>query len=136
MTSVEIEENEPRRAGRFIRQEDVVHTQPNKAATTKLSEDAPAKVREPSTVPAVGRHLPYEQSLNLGAIGNCTIAALIDPSARMVWCCYPRVDSDTIFDDLINRSDGKVMARLLSNFSTKYNANKPIDEIPQFSALA
>ncbi|GLK73779.1 glycoside hydrolase family 15 protein [Ancylobacter dichloromethanicus] len=84
-----------------------MHIQPNKAATTKVSEDEPAKVREPSAVPAVGGHQGHEQSLNLGTVGNCTIAALIDRSARMVWCCYPRVDSDTIFDDLINRSDGR-----------------------------
>ena len=35
-----------------------------------------------------------KSTLNLGMIGNCAYSALIDPQARMVWCCLPRFDGD------------------------------------------
>ncbi|MES3012363.1 MAG: trehalase-like domain-containing protein, partial [Pseudomonadota bacterium] len=41
-------------------------------------------------------------NLNLGMIGNCTISALIDAQARMVWCCMPRFDSDPVFHALLD----------------------------------
>ncbi|WP_348754903.1 glycoside hydrolase family 15 protein [uncultured Aquincola sp.] len=45
-------------------------------------------------------------SLNLGIIGNCSISALVDDQARIVWCCYPRFDSDPIFHALLDSADG------------------------------
>ncbi|MEO6032744.1 MAG: glycoside hydrolase family 15 protein [Burkholderiaceae bacterium] len=45
-------------------------------------------------------------SLNLGVIGNCSISALIDAQARMVWCCYPRFDDDPVFHALLDSGDG------------------------------
>ncbi len=44
------------------------------------------------------------QSLDLGLIGNCSISALIDREARMVWCCLPRFDGDPIFHALLGHS--------------------------------
>jgi GH15 family glucan-1,4-alpha-glucosidase len=41
-------------------------------------------------------------SLELGAIGNCSIAALVDRQARIVWCCFPRLDGDPVFCSLLN----------------------------------
>jgi GH15 family glucan-1,4-alpha-glucosidase len=41
-------------------------------------------------------------SLELGAIGNCSIAALVDRQARIVWCCFPRLDGDPAFCSLLN----------------------------------
>lgn len=41
-------------------------------------------------------------SLDLGMIGNCSFAALIDTNARLVWCCLPRFDGDPVFNALIN----------------------------------
>ena len=41
-------------------------------------------------------------SLNLGVIGNCTYGALVDESARIVWCCLPRFDADPVFCSLID----------------------------------
>ena len=35
-----------------------------------------------------------KRSLDLGVIGNCEIAALVDESASIVWCCLPRMDAD------------------------------------------
>jgi len=46
-------------------------------------------------------------SLELAMIGNCTVSALIDEQANIVWCCMPRFDSVPVFDALINsRADG------------------------------
>ena len=45
-------------------------------------------------------------NLNLGLIGNCTISALIDASARLVWCCMPRFDADPVFHALLDSADG------------------------------
>ena len=41
-------------------------------------------------------------TLNVGMIGNCSFAALVDPRARIVWSCMPRFDSDAFFNALIN----------------------------------
>ena len=43
------------------------------------------------------------QSLDLGLIGNCSISALIDREARIVWCCLPRFDGDPIFHALLGQ---------------------------------
>ena len=41
-------------------------------------------------------------TLDLGIVGNCCIGALIDGKGRIVWCCFPRFDSDPVFCDLLN----------------------------------
>ena len=41
-------------------------------------------------------------SLELGAIGNCSIAALIDGVGTLVWGCFPRMDGDAVFSALLN----------------------------------
>ncbi len=48
---------------------------------------------------------PMEASLNLGMVGNCSISALIDPTARIVWSCLPRFDGDPVFHSLLNADD-------------------------------
>jgi GH15 family glucan-1,4-alpha-glucosidase len=40
-------------------------------------------------------------NLDLGVIGNCAVAALIDRDARMVWYCLPRFDGDPVFHSLL-----------------------------------
>jgi GH15 family glucan-1,4-alpha-glucosidase len=45
-------------------------------------------------------------TLNLAMIGNCTIAALIDAQARIVWCCMPRFDGDPVFYSLVDSAHG------------------------------
>jgi len=46
-------------------------------------------------------------NLELGLIGNCSISALIDPQARIVWSCMPRFDGDPVFCALLrNAQDG------------------------------
>jgi GH15 family glucan-1,4-alpha-glucosidase len=40
-------------------------------------------------------------NLELGVIGNCAVAALIDRDARVVWYCLPRFDGDPVFHALL-----------------------------------
>ena len=56
--------------------------------------------------PASGFASPEPASLHMGVIGNCTISALIDSRARIVWGCMPRFDADPVFCSLLGGADG------------------------------
>ena len=58
-------------------------------------------------------HPGAQASLQLAMIGNCAISALIDPQARVVWCCMPRFDGDPVFCALLDSANGvgSLMAR-------------------------
>ena len=47
-------------------------------------------------------------NLDLGLIGNCSIAALVDGAGEIVWGCMPRPDGDPVFCSLLRtrQSDG------------------------------
>jgi len=45
--------------------------------------------------------------LDLGVIGNCNVAGLIDRNARMSWLCLPRMDADPVFCSLLDGTDPK-----------------------------
>ena len=49
-------------------------------------------------------------NLELGVIGNCQIAVLVDQLGRYVWGSFPRTDSDPFFCSLLNpkASDGPI----------------------------
>lgn len=40
-------------------------------------------------------------TLELGIIGNGTVAALIDPAASIQWMCLPRIDGEPVFNALL-----------------------------------
>ena len=44
-------------------------------------------------------------NLDVGVIGNCQIAALIDERANVVWSCMPQFDSDPVFCRLLRDQD-------------------------------
>ncbi|MEM8916007.1 MAG: glycoside hydrolase family 15 protein, partial [Pseudomonadota bacterium] len=44
-------------------------------------------------------------SLNLAIIGNCTISALVDMKATIVWSCFPRFDGEAIFNRLVHEGE-------------------------------
>ena len=44
----------------------------------------------------------HHADLNLALIGNCTLAALVDRHARIVWNCVPRFDGDPVLCSLLN----------------------------------
>lgn len=46
-------------------------------------------------------------ALELGLIGNCRVAALIDPRGRIVWWCYPHFDDDPVFSRLLAGDEEK-----------------------------
>ncbi len=41
-------------------------------------------------------------SLDLGVIGNSVLSALVDAGGRIVWYCYPRLDGDPVFCNLLD----------------------------------
>lgn len=45
------------------------------------------------------------KSLDLALIGNCSVAALVDPDARIIWSCFPRFDGDPVFCSLLRPDD-------------------------------
>ena len=49
-------------------------------------------------------------SLNLGLIGNCQVASLIDADGTHVWTCLPRLDGDPAFCELLAGSNAAVRA--------------------------
>ena len=44
---------------------------------------------------------------DLGLIGNCQFAALIHGCGDVVWCCWPRFDSDPVFGQLLDPEGGR-----------------------------
>ena len=53
------------------------------------------------------------QALDLAVIGNNRIAALVDTKARLVWWCFPRLDSDPVFCRLIAGDEEKGFSDVL-----------------------
>lgn len=47
------------------------------------------------------------KQMDLGVIGNCAVASLIDAEARHVWFCFPRLDGDPLFNALVNGAEPK-----------------------------
>lgn len=45
------------------------------------------------------------RNLDLALIGNCTVAALVDAQATIVWGCFPRFDGDPSFCSLLREDD-------------------------------
>lgn len=45
-------------------------------------------------------------NLDLGVVGNCSFAALVDRKGSVVWCCLPRFDGDPVFNGIL-RNNGE-----------------------------
>jgi GH15 family glucan-1,4-alpha-glucosidase len=43
---------------------------------------------------------------DLGLVGNCQFAALVERTGAVVWCCLPRFDSEPVFSTLLDHQDG------------------------------
>jgi GH15 family glucan-1,4-alpha-glucosidase len=72
------------------------------------------------------------QALDLALIGNCRIAALVNPMGRIVWWCFPRFDSNPVFSRLLAGDEEKgfcdvVLADYVKSRSS-YVRNTPILE--------
>src|SRR3954471_21916299 len=46
---------------------------------------------------------------DLGLIGNCQYAALVEKSGAIVWCCLPRFDSEPVFGRLLDPGGGSFL---------------------------
>ncbi|MBI1868034.1 MAG: glycoside hydrolase family 15 protein [Methylocystis sp.] len=72
--------------------------------------------------------------LDLGVVGNCAFAALVDRDARVVWCCLPRFDGDPVFHSLLGapqEADGGFFAIDLEdcvNVEQSYSGNTAVLE--------
>jgi GH15 family glucan-1,4-alpha-glucosidase len=68
--------------------------------------------------------------LDLAVIGNGRTAALLEPSSRLVWWCYPRFDSDPIFCRLLAGDEEKgftdVVLDGMVDFSSDYVRNTAV----------
>lgn len=72
-------------------------------------------------------------TLDLGLIGNGTMASLIDPVGEIVWMCVPRMDGDPAFCTLLNEATSEdavgFFAIELINFDRaeqEYTPNTPV----------
>ncbi|MEM0986071.1 MAG: glycoside hydrolase family 15 protein [Pseudomonadota bacterium] len=52
-------------------------------------------------VPLTDTSNPSVQTLELGIIGNGTVAALIDPLGSLCWLCLPRIDGEPVLNTLL-----------------------------------
>src|SRR5215471_2767993 len=71
-----------------------------------------------------------DHGLDLAVIGNGRTAALVDPTSRLVWWCFPRFDSDPIFCRLLSGDDDKgfsdVQLDHMVDFHSEYLRNTAI----------
>jgi GH15 family glucan-1,4-alpha-glucosidase len=71
-----------------------------------------------------------DHGLDLAIIGNGRTAALVDPSSRIIWWCYPRFDSDPIFSRLLAGKEEKgfsdVVLDDLAEYQSEYVRNTAI----------
>jgi len=71
-------------------------------------------------------------SLDLAPIGNGRIAALVDTEGRIVWWCFPRLDSDPVFSRLLAGDEEKGFCDLVlhgrTTSSARYLRNTAIVE--------
>jgi GH15 family glucan-1,4-alpha-glucosidase len=71
-----------------------------------------------------------DHGLDLAVIGNGRTAALVDPSARIVWWCFPRFDGDPVFCRLLAGEEEKGFADVVLDgcveIKSEYGRNTPI----------
>ncbi len=71
-----------------------------------------------------------DHGLDLAVIGNGRTAALVDPSARIVWWCFPRFDGDPVFCRLLAGDEEKGFADVILDgcveINSEYGRNTPI----------
>ncbi len=85
------------------------------------------------TVPKAGMAVPgIDHGLDLAVIGNCRTAALVDPTGRLVWWCFPRFDADPVFSRLLAGDEEKgfsdVVLDGMVDFQSDYVRNTAIVE--------
>ena len=68
--------------------------------------------------------------LDLAVIGNGHTAALLEPSSRLVWWCFPRLDGDPVFSRLLAGEEEKgfcdVVLDDMADYKSDYERNTAI----------
>ncbi|WP_458758466.1 glycoside hydrolase family 15 protein [Afipia sp. TerB] len=64
-----------------------------------------------------------DHGLDLAVIGNCRTAALVDPTARLVWWCFPRFDADPVFSRLLAGDEEKGFSDVVLDGMTHYESD-------------
>jgi GH15 family glucan-1,4-alpha-glucosidase len=64
-----------------------------------------------------------DHGLDLAVIGNGRTAALVDPTARIVWWCFPRFDAEPVFCRLLSGADDKGFADVVLDGMVDYQSN-------------
>jgi GH15 family glucan-1,4-alpha-glucosidase len=64
-----------------------------------------------------------DHGLDLAVIGNGRTAALVDPTARIVWWCFPRFDADPIFCRLLSGNEEKGFTDVVLDHMVGYQSN-------------
>ena len=63
--------------------------------------------------------MTYSPNLDLAPIGNGRVAALVSPRGRIVWWCFPQLDSDPVFSNLIAGNEEKGFCDVVMDGTTK-----------------
>ena len=63
-----------------------------------------------------------DHGLDLAILGNGRTAALVDPTSRIVWWCYPRFDSDPIFCRLLAGKEDKGFSDVVLDDMAEYQS--------------
>jgi GH15 family glucan-1,4-alpha-glucosidase len=63
-----------------------------------------------------------DHGLDLAILGNGRTAALVDPTSRIVWWCYPRFDSDPIFCRLLAGKEEKGFSDVVLDDMVEYQS--------------
>lgn len=63
--------------------------------------------------------LSPSDKLELAPIGNGRVAALVDSGGRLVWWCFPRLDSDPVFSHLLAGGEDKGFCDVVLNGKPK-----------------
>ncbi len=86
----------------------------------------------PKVTTAQAADMKIDHGLDLAVIGNCRTAALVDPTSRIVWWCFPRFDADPVFSRLLAGDEEKgfsdVVLEGMADFKSDYVRNTAIVE--------
>jgi len=78
----------------------------------------------------LARGQTIDHGLDLAVVGNCRTAALVDPTARIVWWCFPAFDGDPIFCRLLAGTEEKgfsdVVLADMVEFHSEYLRNTAV----------
>ena len=74
------------------------------------------------SLPARAHAVATDHGLDLAIIGNGRTAALVDPTGRLVWWCYPRFDGDPIFCRMIAGDEEKGFSDVVLDGMVEYQS--------------